>query len=482
MSKNITTDWIEWSNLNMERGCDKDGIFKALLDEGFGLRSIINSMGYIPIANPAFILNPLKGNRTSNTQQDQQQNLQQTQEISFTAENTFKFHCPNAQNLSTDLAEFYVLDDFLNREECENLSRITQSHMEPSTIATTNLEDLTNGFRTSKTCNLSILDNDSDNDFVKSINSRICNIIGINDSYSEGIQGQYYTEGQEFKAHNDFFGDELYNLYAKTQGQRTYTFMIYLNDVEEGGETEFPHLDIKITPQLGKAVIWNNLLPDGKSNNNTLHQAHPIIKGTKCIITKWFRSRGIGEAYIKEPNELIDNFTKKGFKKTKLNKDLYAKILSFYQDNQHLSVVEDRGSDFIYTDDSQTPASSMIELPEDMRAEIHSLLQPRLSKWCGKALEPTFVYGIRTYHNGAILKPHRDRLNTHIISAIININQKINTPWPLHIEDNYYRPHEVLLQPGEVVFYESARLLHGRPQALDGDHFANIFCHYKPAE
>ena len=53
MSKNITSDWIEWVNVNIERGCDKDGIFKILLDEGFELKSIIDSMGYIPIANPA---------------------------------------------------------------------------------------------------------------------------------------------------------------------------------------------------------------------------------------------------------------------------------------------------------------------------------------------------------------------------------------------------------------------------------------------
>jgi len=474
MSKNITPDWIEWSNLNMERGCDKDGIFKVLLDEGFGLRSIINSMGYIPIANPAFILNPLKHDTFGSIAAD----IGQNPEISFNPEDSFKIHLPNAQNLSSDLAELYIIDDFLNTIECEELSLITQSRMEPSSIATTNLDDLTNGFRTSKTCNLGALDND----FVKTINSRICSMIGINDSYSEGIQGQYYEVGQEFRAHNDFFWDELYTLYAKTQGQRTYTFMIYLNDVEEGGETEFPLLNIKIKPQLGRAVIWNNLLTNGKSNSNTLHQAHPIIKGTKCIITKWFRSRGQGIPFTKDPNELIDNYTKKGFKKTKLNEDLYARILSFYQDNQHLSVIEDNGYGFIYTEDSQIPASSMIELPEDMRAEIHSLLQPQLSTWCGEALEPTFVYGIRTYHNGAILKPHRDRLNTHIISAIINIDQKVNSPWPLHIEDNYYRPHQVLLQPGEMVFYESARLLHGRPLALDGNHYANIFCHYKPVE
>lgn len=477
MSKELNADWIEWININYQKGCDKDGIFKILLDEGFGLKNIIDNMGYIPTANPAFIINPLKDPAVVKENLKIQTRIR-TDQANYSLVNNLQIHLPNATNLSTDLAEFYVLDDFLNHEECKELSKITQSSMVPSQVGTKNLVDLSNGFRTSMTSYLSTLDND----FVKSINSRICSMIGINDSYSEGIQGQYYTVGQEFKAHYDYFGDKLYHLYAKTQGERTYTFMVYLNDVQEGGETEFSRLNIKIKPQLGRAIIWNNLHSTGNPNINTMHQSHPVIKGTKCIITKWFRSIGKGVVATKEPNELIDNYTKKGFKKTKLNKDLYARILSFYQDSQHISVKEVGDNEIINTSDPLSQASSMIQLPKNMRTEIHSHLQPQLSKWCGEVLEPTFVYGIRTYHNGAILKPHRDRLNTHIISAIINIDQKINKPWPLHIEDNYYRPHQVFLQPGEMVFYEGARLIHGRPEALNGERFANIFCHYKPVK
>ena len=95
-------------------------------------------------------------------------------------------------------------------------------------------------------------------------------------------------------------------------------------------------------------------------------------------------------------------------------------------------------------------------------------------------LEPTFVYGIREYQNGAVLMPHRDRKETHIISAIINIAKDVIDDWPLVIEDHFYRKHEVFLEPGEIIFYESARLLHGRPQPLNGKGYANIFCHYMP--
>ncbi|HFD12163.1 MAG TPA: proline hydroxylase, partial [Crenotrichaceae bacterium] len=125
-------------------------------------------------------------------------------------------------------------------------------------------------------------------------------------------------------------------------------------------------------------------------------------------------------------------------------------------------------------------SSTLVDLTPELRQTIHDTMKPLLEKWCGEALEPTYVYGIRIYHHKAILKSHRDRLETHIISAIINVDQEINEDWPLVIEDNYYREHHLLLKPGEMVFYEGARLKHGRPIALNGKSFANIFCHFKP--
>ena len=69
--------------------------------------------------------------------------------------------------------------------------------------------------------------------------------------------------------------------------------MIYLNNVLEGGETEFPKLNKVFSPVQGKALIWNNLNEDGSPNENTIHQAHPVKKGSKTIITKWFRQNSL---------------------------------------------------------------------------------------------------------------------------------------------------------------------------------------------
>ena len=95
-------------------------------------------------------------------------------------------------------------------------------------------------------------------------------------------------------------------------------------------------------------------------------------------------------------------------------------------------------------------------------------------------LEHTSTYGIRRYTQGSWLISHTDRFRTHVISAILNIGQAVRREWPLFILDNEGLGHQVVLAPGELVWYESARLLHGRPELLEGDHYDNLFVHYRP--
>lgn len=107
-------------------------------------------------------------------------------------------------------------------------------------------------------------------------------------------------------------------------------------------------------------------------------------------------------------------------------------------------------------------------------------LQPLAEAWAGVRLEHTSTYGIRRYTDGSWLIAHIDKFKTHVISAILNIGQSVRKEWPLFILDNSGARHQVILQPGEMVWYESARLLHGRPQLLEGDHYDNLFIHYRP--
>lgn len=67
--------------------------------------------------------------------------------------------------------------------------------------------------------------------------------------------------------------------------------MVYLNDVEEGGTTKFPLINLDIVPKKGTAIIWYNLDKNNNRNKYSNHSGSPIIKGEKYIITKWFREK-----------------------------------------------------------------------------------------------------------------------------------------------------------------------------------------------
>ena len=182
--------------------------------------------------------------------------------------------------------QLYSIDDFLSPTECEQIVALSQPRFEYSTTEGY-LEDL--GFRTSKTCHLYKLDNP----FIKSIEDKIAKCMGIRLPYSEDIQVQKYEIQEEYKAHRDYF-----NLTDVSKGgQRTWTFMVYLTEVAKGGGTKFVDLDVTISPKLGRAVIWNNLHINGEPNRSTVHQGLPVEEGTKIIITKWFRDRGVGKAW-----------------------------------------------------------------------------------------------------------------------------------------------------------------------------------------
>lgn len=189
----------------------------------------------------------------------------------------------NAREFKTNKLQLYIVDDFLNDKQCNLLSKIIKSSLKPSEIT---IQE--KNYRTSYTSDLK---SKKYKDFVDYIDLKISQLVQIPMEYSENIQGQHYSVGQEFKTHTDWFNPTLdeYKKNCSVQGNRTWTVMVYLNDVKEGGETYFKDIDHEFKPVKGQAIIWNNLLKDGSVNPNTHHSGKPIIDGEKVIITKWFR-------------------------------------------------------------------------------------------------------------------------------------------------------------------------------------------------
>jgi prolyl 4-hydroxylase len=76
---------------------------------------------------------------------------------------------------------------------------------------------------------------------------------------------------------------------------------------------------------------------------------------------------------------------------------------------------------------------------------------------------------------------HVDRAQTHVISFIMHIDSSDDAePWPIFIEDYEGKTHEVVLTPGDLLFYESSKVWHGRPKRFNGSWYSSVFAHYYP--
>ena len=181
--------------------------------------------------------------------------------------------------------QLYIGDNFLNAETCRQMCvKIDEGSYPSPLFGKEKWQDV----RTSYSCNLNAHD-----PLIVEIDRRISNLLGIDKSHGEPLQGQRYQEGQRFREHADFFYvDEPYwKEYEPHGGQRTWTAMIYLNQPEAGGATRFKLLDFQAEPKPGRILIWNNMSLDGSPNPWTLHEGMPVERGTKYIVTKWFRER-----------------------------------------------------------------------------------------------------------------------------------------------------------------------------------------------
>jgi prolyl 4-hydroxylase len=119
---------------------------------------------------------------------------------------------------------------------------------------------------------------------------RIENITGIPETNSENLQLLRYEHEQFYQTHSDYIPYQA----DRPTGVRILTFYMYLNDVEEGGGTNFPHLkNLTVTPKRGRAVMWPSVHNDrpNKKDRRTEHQALPVIRGVKYGANAWVHQR-----------------------------------------------------------------------------------------------------------------------------------------------------------------------------------------------
>jgi prolyl 4-hydroxylase len=186
---------------------------------------------------------------------------------------------------------YEIIENFLSKQECDQLIASAKDKL----VASTTLDPVsgayeTNSFRQSDQMYFRL----GETPLVADIEKRISDKVGVPVENGEGLQVVKYSPGGYFRAHRDAFDPNFPGNQAalKYGGQRKITFLMYLNDVEGGGDTYFNKFDMSVKPIRGRAIVWWNIHDDGTRDEDTLHEGRPVPEGqVKFIATKWLRER-----------------------------------------------------------------------------------------------------------------------------------------------------------------------------------------------
>jgi prolyl 4-hydroxylase len=181
-----------------------------------------------------------------------------------------------------------IFDNVLSAEECDELIRLSRIKLQRSTIVDpqtgihTVIED-----RSSYGTFFAL----NETAFIAQLDRRIAQLMHLPIENGEGLQILNYKVGGEYKTHFDFFPPEDPGSAAHIAkgGQRVSTLVIYLNEVERGGETIFPNVHMSVVPKKGSAVYFEYYNSLGQVDTRSLHGGTPVVVGEKWIATKWMR-------------------------------------------------------------------------------------------------------------------------------------------------------------------------------------------------
>jgi prolyl 4-hydroxylase len=277
---NLPTEWTKWVEENLSRGCTHESIIQKLLENNFDFTTSKNSvslisqgLNHLPEEIEDFQTHPyqyekprisFEGNRIKTTDRDV------------------------LVSLRVEKPTIAIFDDLLSADECNELIRLSEAKLTRSAIVDPRTgESEVLEARSSYGTFFAV----NENDFIAKLDKRIAAVMNWPVENGEGIQILNYKIGGEYKPHFDYFpqDDSGSAPHLKRGGQRVSTLIMYLNDVEEAGETIFPTIGLSVTPKKGSALYFEYCNSFGQVDPLTLHGGTPVKRGSKWIATKWMR-------------------------------------------------------------------------------------------------------------------------------------------------------------------------------------------------
>ncbi|XP_061341903.1 probable prolyl 4-hydroxylase 9 [Gastrolobium bilobum] len=196
--------------------------------------------------------------------------------------------------------------NFASAELCESIIYMARRGLKPSMVALRkgDTKESTEGIRTSSGVFISASEDKMG--ILDVIEEKIARATKIPRTHYEAFNILRYEVGQKYNSHYDAFHPAEY---GPQKSQRMASFLLYLTDVPEGGETMFRFenglnmdgsygyedcIGLRVRPRKGDGLLFYSLFPNGTIDPASLHGSCPVIKGEKWVATKWIRDQAWG--------------------------------------------------------------------------------------------------------------------------------------------------------------------------------------------
>jgi prolyl 4-hydroxylase len=294
---NFDSGWQNWLHDNIQRGCTPESMHAVMVAAGLDatvatiqLNQTLRQNSLASVASPSSDLIDAPGPACEST-----------------GHCTYEYDAvPVASGHRIDLGghtvtvamrcekpQVIVFNNVLTFDECDQLIERSRNKMQRSTTVNpvTGEHDVIDR----RTSDGTYFDRCED-EFITRIDVRVSKLMGWPVTHGEGLQILHYNLGGEYKPHFDYFppNEAGSTKHMSVGGQRVSTMVVYLNDVDKGGETIFPQAGLSISPQKGSAVYFRYCNAKGQIDPMTLHGGAPVLAGEKWVMTKWMRQKNYG--------------------------------------------------------------------------------------------------------------------------------------------------------------------------------------------
>ena len=184
----------------------------------------------------------------------------------------------------SDSPEATIFPSLFSEAECGFLFAPPRSLLQRSRVVDPETGDLVaNPVRTSDAASIPWV---TETPAIHALCRRLAKASGTTVKQGEPLQILRYRSGEEYRPHFDAL--------EGVDNQRVLTFLVYLNDDFDGGETCFMHSGLAVKGRTGDGLMFRNADHDGRSDPHSQHAGLPVLRGEKYVASRWIRQRPFG--------------------------------------------------------------------------------------------------------------------------------------------------------------------------------------------